>query len=769
MSDALIWWLAVQLFGAAALPLTLTIFTRLPDRGVFFARAVGLLVPAYATWVLASLHVLPYARISTPAFAALLFVASVGALRLRKVAWWSELVTLWRRRRAYLLTGEVLFALLFAGWCWLRAYTPDIVGTEKFMDMAFINAINRSQFFPPYDPWLSGATINYYYLGHLIMASLIRATGVAPTVGFVVSIPMLAALTGTSVYSIAGNLVFLSRGGAEQAPATLAGLAAATLCTVLGNLAGALQILQKPGPPLDFNWWDPSRVIPRTINEFPFFSFLLADLHAHVMVVPFGLLVAALSLELSLTPRRELLWWRPRAKRVAIGTAEVTAAAGPGVREHPVGGRGRRGVSLGIVARPVPLAAFASAGRGQVLFVSSAVAVGSLYALNGWDYPTYALVLVLPLLARAVVPRDEHERLPAVPLLGWCSGVALASLVAVSPFLATYRPPTGGLGLVGDRTAIGPFLVVYGLSVVLVGTWLLASLVRDARPGRRELVIGVSVVLFMAMLLAPGRLDVLGLSLMAGLLAVEVLGRVRAGTPAGYVAGLILVVALLLAAEEVVYLRDAFRGSPDYRMNTVFKFGYVAWLLLSIAGAYSLSDRRRLLARDVRAAWLALVALLVAAGLVYPALGSYSKSQGFANLAGLDGLSYLRLAAPGDEAAIRWLQTVPGRPVILEAVGGEYTNFARVSTYTGLPTVLGWAGHEAQWGHDSAQRAADVATLYTTEDRGLARNLLSRYGVRYVVIGTLERQTYTTGLAKFAQMGRVVFDAAGTRVVDVGQ
>lgn len=759
MRDALVWWLAVQLFGVAALPITLVLFRRLPDRGVFFARAIGLLVPSYVTWLLASLHILPYGTLSTPIVAVLLFAVTVAASRRTWASWRAVLAALWRARGAYLIAGEVLYTLLFAGWCWVRAYSPDIVGTEKFMDMAFINAINRSQYFPPYDPWLSGATINYYYLGHLMMAALIRVSGVAPTVGFVLSVPMLAALAGTSVYSITGNLVFLSRREGGQAPAMLTGLASAALCTVLGNLAGALEVLHKPSAPQDFNWWDPSRVIPHTINEFPFFSFLLADLHAHVMAIPFGLLVTALSLELSVTPAHELLWWRGRPDR--------RAATPVGDRERSAGAR--REVAVGIVARPAALPAIARFDRGQVLFASAAVFVGSLYALNGWDYPTYAFVLVLPVLARAVVPRDERERLPLGPLVGWCAGVGLASAVAVSPFLATYRPPTGGLGLVGDRTAIGPFLTVYGLSVVLVGTWLLASLVREANPSRRSVVIAVSVVLVLAMLLAPEHLDVLGLSLLTGLLAMELPGRVRAGTPAGFVAGLVLVVALLLAAEEVVYLRDVFRGSPDYRMNTVFKFGYVAWLLLSIAGAYSLFAGQRLLAADARSAWLVAVAVLVAASLVYPVLGTYSKSQQFAHLVGLDGLTYLRLTAPGDEAAIRWLQTLAGTPVILEAVGGEYSNFARVSTYTGLPTVLGWEGHEAQWGHAAGQRAADVATIYSTEDPSVAMRLLRKYDVRYVFIGTLEERTFSTGLAKFAHMGRVVFNADGTQVVDVGQ
>jgi uncharacterized membrane protein len=160
--------------------------------------------------------------------------------------------------------------------------------------------------------------------------------------------------------------------------------------------------------------------------------------------------------------------------------------------------------------------------------------------------------------------------------------------------------------------------------------------------------------------------------------------------------------------------------------------------------------------------------VLVLLGLVYPYAGSYARTGGFANAPTLDGLGWLRRIAPGDPAAIAWLRDhTPPSAVVLEAFGDDYSAFgaARISTFSGRATVIGWAGHELQWHHPPGTRANDVKTLYTTPDAATARPLLARYGIRYVVVGPLEHTTYgDAGDAKWAQLGRRVFARAGTTI-----
>jgi uncharacterized membrane protein len=215
-------------------------------------------------------------------------------------------------------------------------------------------------------------------------------------------------------------------------------------------------------------------------------------------------------------------------------------------------------------------------------------------------------------------------------------------------------------------------------------------------------------------------------------------------------------------------VRDAFDHSALYRMNTVFKLGYQAWLLLGLAAACTLPWAGAWLGRRAWLPWAALIAVLLLLGAVYPYAGTYARKGGFARSPSLDGLRWLEPSAPGDAAAIDWLRAnTAGTAVVLEAVGEDYSAFghARISTFTGRATVLGWAGHELQWDHQPGSREADVQTLYTTTDLARARELIGRYGVDYVVFGPIERTTYgDAGLEKWDQLGTKVFDRGGTAI-----
>ena len=243
--------------------------------------------------------------------------------------------------------------------------------------------------------------------------------------------------------------------------------------------------------------------------------------------------------------------------------------------------------------------------------------------------------------------------------------------------------------------------------------------------------------------------------------------------PGERVLWLLIGVALgLIGIGEFIYIRDAFDGTPSYRFNTVFKAGYQSWFLLAVACGCALFSSHGRLRRRVRTAWLVALAVLVALAIAYPVAGSYSRSAGFSQDPTLDGMRWLERRAPGDVQAIRWLSAnVTGAPVVLEAVGPDFDpdGRGRVSTFTGLPTVLAWGGHEVQWGHDPDGRGEAVGQIYRTRDLRLAARLLARYDVRYVFVGSLEKRDYAgPGLAKFDRLGRLVFRARGTSVYRVG-
>jgi YYY domain-containing protein len=710
--DTVLFWGFALLVGILALPPAGFLFARLPGQGLALARPLGLLLLGYPVWLLASVDVIPYREWSPFLGLALLAVlaAAIWTAAGRPLPVHASL-RLW-------LAGETVFTIAFFSWALLRSFAPDVWNTEKPMDMAFVNAVNRSEWFPPHDPWMSGESLNYYYFGHYVVALLIRATGVDPASGFNLGVALFYALTASTLFAVAATLA-LSRRGTSVTRASLAGFSAVVFALVLGNLAGAFELLGDPRPLAEYDWWSPSRVIDGTANEFPFFSYLLGDLHAHVMATPFALVSAGFALQLAL--------------------------AGP---------------------RP------ATRGRGLALpgceLVLAGLVVGSLYAINSLDFPT-ALALIVGGAVLWLVQANAGGR--PWPTLGWLLLLAVTALALFAPFIVQYAPDTAGVGLVRQHDPFTRFAadvaLIYALPLWIVG----AALAHRLAVPRRYIAWSAVAVLVVLVALAPQR--VAGLFLVGALAAVALHAALdrRLIQPERFFWLLVSLALMLVAIGEFAYIRDAFEGTVSFRFNTVFKAGYQAWFLLAIAAGCGLVWAGGWLRRPVLRAWAVGLGLLLALLAIYPVAGSYARTNGFSSEPTIAGDRWLSASQPGDAAAIGWLRAnVSGSPTILEAFGPDFSHegHARISTFTGLPSVIGWAGHELQWGHHPGSRPEDVRLAYSTLDLGVARRLLARYRVRYVVVGSLERASYPAeGLAKFDRLGRRVYERGGTIVYEL--
>ncbi len=593
------------------------------------------------------------------------------------------------------------------------------------MDMAFVNSINRADWFPPSDPWLSGSSINYYYFGHYIVAWLVRATGADPATGYNSAVAIFFALSATGVFSVTVSLTALIDSAREiRRRALAAGIVAVGLAMLLGTLAALPELIDAGGSLLDYRWWLPSRVIAHTANDFPFYSLLIGDLHAHVMVVPFALLGLALSVQLAVFGPR--LPSRRRSSREWVAAlAEVALAA---------------------------------------------LVLGAVGATNSFSIP-----ITIGLVAGAMAIWAAASRRWTAAAL-WVGAWLALSVLLFLPFLLHFDAPTDGVGFVNRHPSVGRFagdeLLLYGVFL-----WALAPLL--AGPLRR-LAIRLGAARALGAAAAAALLVALGLLvgetipvLVVIVLAIAwhgVVERDRGATERC----LCLIAALGLTAALVgnlVYVRDTFAIGPDFRFNTVFKFGYQAWYLLAVAAAAGLFINVAGKRSPGRTIWLAGLLALVASASVYPLAGSYSATQGFEGRPTLDGLRWLGERSPGDLAAIRWMrENIEGHPVILEAAGRDYDprGHGRVSVFTGLPTVLGWPGHEIQWGHPPGSRADDVRAIYASGDLARAERLLRRYRVRYVFDGSLEELYYPgSARARLAKLGEPVFSRRGTTVFRV--
>jgi YYY domain-containing protein len=725
VTEALRFWALIELIGLGAAPLAGLLLARLPGAGLGLGKVVGLLLATWLIWLGGSSTLVPYGVLSAALWIAL--VCTLGLLvwlrgwqARRAVArgeprgWLAR--RRWRRlvarapagpdplRRRLFWGAEAVFVVAFAAMALLVAYSPDVWNTEKPMDMAFLNAANRAETFPPEDPWFAGADLNYYYLGQLAMAVLVKLTGVAPDEGYNVAVAALFALTASAVFTVGATIWAAARGPRR---AVAAGLGAVALVVVGGNLEGARLLIADGGPLRDYDWFAASRVVDDTINEFPWFSFLLGDLHAHVLALPFTLLALAFALQVVLAgPRLE-----PRGRALLEGAA-------------------------------------------------TALAVGFLYAVNSWSYPVMA-----GLLALAVVPWLRDARAAR-----WLLLVLAGSALLVLPFHLSFDPAAHGIGVVEEGRGFAGWardtLLLYGTLAGLVAIAYAGQLAATRRPGRNAVWIAAAAV-FAGSLLAA--LDYAHVALLAAALVVALVALARAAPPARMVWLLIAGGVACLLGPELLYVRDEFDDGPLYRMNTVFKLGYQAWLLLGLAAIGALAAAREWLPRR-RLRWtlMPVAALLAVAAIVYPVAGTYARKDGFSRSPTLDGLGWLRDRAPGDPGAIAWLNDhATGDGAVLESVGDDYNAFghARISTFTGLPTVLGWPGHELQWGHEQGSRRADVERMYESPTTAGAEGLLRRYGIRWVVVGPLERTEYgDAGVAKWDRLGRRVYDRDGTTV-----
>jgi YYY domain-containing protein len=821
MVDFLKWYLLITILGWLTFPIAFRFFPNLKDRGFAFSRVLGLLLWGYAFWLFGSFQILQN-NLAGQTVALLIVCGFSLYFAIRN---WTSIKVWVRQNIATILIVEGVFLALFAGWALVRAANPVVAGTEKPMELAFINAILRSPSFPPNDPWLSGYAISYYYFGYVIIAMLARITGVATGVAFNLAAASWFALAGLGAYGLVHNL--LSAWSPAPRGKTVANyfwsLLGPFYLLIVSNAEGVFEYLHArgifwtqsadgsfqsnfwrwldiqeltnpPSLPLSWNpqrvggilWWRASRVLSdydlagnwkEIIDEFPFFSFILADLHPHVLTIPFVLLILAIGFNFFLSrwaaePRG--FSWREWLKKPE--------------------------------------------------FWLLALAAGSLAFFNTWDFPIYvALVSFIFLLMK--VKKTGWRKEIWLDFLGFGLLIGLVGIILFLPFYTGFKSQAGGIIPSLEYFTRGVhFWVMFAPLLMPILAFLLWLFLQPSNRYHWKKAAGVSaIVLFglwfvsyflgglMGVVPALGNLfggafgeklsflgyqfsnlhgsaslgSILGESLKMRFLEpgtwLTLYGMLFLLSSLFLVMGerekrdtgkeqnpvdkevvqftllLVLTGTALTLVPEFFYLIDQF----GWRMNTIFKFYFEAWIVWSLAAAFG----SILLWKSIRSRagrWIFGLAwfLSIAAGLAYPSFALPDTTSNFRpNRLTLDGLEFFKVSRSGEAAAIDWLKTAP-YGTIVEAVGGSYSEFNRVSGQTGFPTVLGWPGHESQWrggGLEMGTREGDVQTLYRTMSWDEAREILQRYLIKYIFIGSLERSTLRVAEEKFAANLPIVF------------
>lgn len=887
------WALALLLLSVLTFPITFVVCRNLADRGYGFSRVLGLLLVSWIVWILASTHLLPTGR--TTIVQVMGGVALVSLIIL--VVQWQHIGTFLKTRGRVLLFQEGLFWLLFLLFVLIRWKNPDLWhparGGEKPMDFAYLNAVIKSAYFPPYDPWFAGGSINYYYFGFVLVATLIQLTGVEPSVAYNLAVPMLFAMTGAGAFCVVFNLVegwhdpwwvhpsrhgtshtlsswipfFRSASGngagkpaeGKGSPAAnrsknllfgvqnalRVGVVAVFFVAIIGNLGEARLILdglkklstleQPPDVPvvrdvaqaadglhqllttdrsLDFQpewwYWNATRVIPHPldepgpINEFPFFTFLYADLHAHMMALPCTLLVLVLLVNLL-------------RSESAVPTNGGLGGTTPLLRSHL---RERTTVGDTMQQTTPPL------HQEIPLLLALALSIGALWPTNTWDFPTYAVLFGAALLCREYAHRWTVD----VEMI-WQACWRWVLVVAVGygmfyPFHAnSVNAYTGAEWWKGSRTPLDAYLTMHGFFLFLITSYLLVELMQGS--GHNAAVQGIRrfirrwvlfqrknqdeeqieptlwssllfsvalVAVVLVLLLAFIGKGVFALVLLLLTLTGMLLASAAPDPRRQFVLCLTGLGLLLTAMVEVVVLTGDIG-----RMNTVFKFSMQVWVMWGVACAAVLpmiAARLRqpsgAFRRALASLWWVVLVLLTLACLLYPIFATPSriKDRAVDIASTLDGSAYMQFASYADDGrevaldwdyeAIVWMQEhVQGSPAIVEAQTPLYRWGSRVSIYTGLPTLMGWDWHQRQQRALMPsiildQREQAVQVIYDSPDPDESLSLLHEYGVQYIYVGPLERIYYQDdGLKKFFQYNgtywNLVYDNPDVQIYEVGQ
>jgi YYY domain-containing protein len=646
---------------------------------------------------------------------------------------------------AGVFVAAFLLVVLIRGFDPAAAPLPLAIG-EKMLDFGLLASLDRAGTLPPEDVWFAGEPVRYYYGGHMLTALVGTLTGTAPRFAYNLGLAGFYATLVTAAYGLAGSIArpygisrrvaaalgafFVGIASNLETPAKLLGwlLPEGALAWVVDNTALDAALLD--WTPADFFYFDASRTIPidptaeeaySAATEFPLFSWLNGDLHAHMLSQPFMLLVGALL----------LAFWR---------------------------GEGRR--------------------RALLLFGAVPPVVGLIALVNGWSFPTAGGLVVLAVLfapgdPAAMLPGGLADRLG--PRETWYAeelrrvGLALAAGVAVLILGVVWTLPfwtvvlLGGPGKSvapwGPWSPLGGLLLVLGGFLAVGGAYLARGIGTERGRAWAAWAGGIAVLAAATLLGAPA----LGIAV-ALIAGGWWLLRTRSDT------GFELV--LIVGAAGLVGLVDLVTVQGE-RFNVIFKAYAHVWLFFAVAAGVALArladgwptnsfeeinsggGSHEGIRRRLRWSGRALAAVLVVTTSVWGAfaLPSHVGDASPEVEAGgptLDARAYVDVEYPREAAAIEWIDARAGQPTIVTAAPGGYDwqpdegeGSSAPASLTGVPSVLGWF-HERQYrGADPyEERLADVRAIYASDDRSKQRALLEKYGVEYVYVGPAERATY---------------------------
>lgn len=745
MITFLIWWAFLVTLGIGFMPLTGLLFHKFEDKGWIFSKVIGLAISGFFVWFLVRIHLLPFTMMTCTIVTAVCMVVNyvlIGRDEKRVTQLLQGIKANWR----LMLLEELIFFLVFMMWTYLAGFHPAAYGTEKFMDYGFMTSMMRSTTLPAEDLWYSGNLMNYYYGGQYYAVFFTKLTGTMVEETYNVARTMVAGFAFILPFSLMHQLwidhvnrvkPLMKRKGLIAVLVGLLSGAAVSMCGnmhyfIIGKLYPLAQKLFSLSQD-DYSYWFPNstryighypELSDRTIHEFPSYSFVLGDLHAHVVNIMYVLTVIGIL----------YVWLRQDDRE--LGKVQ-------GKEQGIMGWKPVRYIREYLSPYVWILGFF----------------IGVFQWTNYWDFLIYFVV------AGAIVFYRMIRRYPGKWFVIFTKGgiqwvtILVIGFVVALPFNTQFKSMVSGVALAKNHSIFYQWMILWGLPFLL-GLFFIAGLLvayKKVRDGKKK-------------------------KHPKGKVMYSVFQHVNVYDM--FVVILILCAMGLVVLTEIVYVRDIYEETSA-RSNTMFKLTYQAFMMFGMGMAYIIFRFLTHIKTRVQVVGIiGLACVMITLGYFGNAVNAwfldYEEDRDYL---GLDATQFLEETASfaQDAPAIRWLnENIEGTPVVLEVYGDSYSDAERVSAMTGLPTIVGWRTHEWLWRGDSEAvdvRRNDVKTIYTSTNQEEVKKLLAQYEVDYIFVGNQERielegvEGEETGdlinEELLRSLGEVVFESNGTYIVQV--
>jgi len=351
----------------------------------------------------------------------------------------SGLITIYVKRVVFFdKISELSFLIPFGFFISLRLLLPDIFGAEKLMDIAFLNSILKAQSFPPLDPFLAGGSLNfYYYFGYVIGGGITLMSLAKPEVGYNIAMASISSFSFMIAFGFFQDVI-REKVTNETKGATVMAIIGTLFVLVSGNFYAVYDFFQNlfmMKLPEFLFYWDATRVIEGTINEFPYFSFIHADFHAHVVAIPIKLLFIS------------MLYILYKENKKTSSTSEPSPILTPVSVSAPI--------SISISS----------------LFLIPLVFI--LFATNSWDAPLSVFLLVLVIILKYI--RRPFDKKEAV----FHSLLLISSIIPVILLSSTMELQAAKLSLVQEKSSLIEFLAFFSIQILFAYAYLVKKVEKN--------------------------------------------------------------------------------------------------------------------------------------------------------------------------------------------------------------------------------------------------------------------------------------------------